>query len=298
MSVEIILLAFLFLVALFSAFSLFFSGHQKVVTLEELLEREKNQTASDKTVTGMTEISRQLQLVNFPFGPLVFLVGLLIASVMSGFLALEFFPESLLIAMFVCLVQFAMTILSLREFAKSKRYKFEQSLADALDLLQTALRSGASPQLALQTVADASTGPIKSEFSQIASKLQNGLPVESCVARINDLYDSEVVKMFTQTLILRWSHGGDFSALIKSVSRIVRQRVDMQSKLRGQLSGTKYASILIAVFPYLVVPIFLSKDPAWLETLGTHPIGLQLLLGAIALQIFGFVWIRNIVRVV
>ena len=67
-------------------------------------------------------------------------------------------------------------------------------------------------------------------------------------------------------------------------------------RMRSELIGARLSGVVIAILPYLVIPFILWRKPEWMQELATHPMGPPLLVGAILLQIVGFVWLQRIVR--
>lgn len=168
---------------------------------------------------------------------------------------------------------------------------------DAIDIVQAGLRGGLNPTQALAETAAATDGPVSTEFVEIGRRLDLGFAIEDATSRMVELYDSEGVRLFTQALIASWTAGGDLATMLRSVNRVIRERVKLRLHMSGQLSGMRYSAILLAVLPYTVIPFVMWKQPVWLETLLYHPLGPKLLLSAILLQVFALFWLRRILRI-
>jgi tight adherence protein B len=292
MNVELILLVFFFAIAVVSVVTWFTQSEQPAdVPLDLYLNKATIQGPREST---RYLIDRHLRLLDIGMGSLPFLALLTLAALSVGLLTLEFGATRIKIGALVALAILIVWVLGVREVATTKVNRFEAKLLDALDLMQAALQGGETPQSAIITTGNASNGMIKHEFTELGRSLALGMPIDRASARMLDLYDSEGVRMFVQALRVKWQVGGDLADLMKSANRIIRARVMLRIKLASQLSGAKYASILVAIAPYAVVPFFLANNPAWLDTLSNHPLGPRFLMGAILLQIIGLLWLRRI----
>jgi len=286
---ETILFFLLLVIMLYIGRQLFFSPDTQGSSQDDTDEGNNNGSSSNS-------LTRALRTLRLEIEPLVFVAAVAMIGIVVFLLFLELFPKSLSLASIaaIALVIFAFSLLG--DLAKWRARRFEAGLVDAIDLLQACLHSGENPRDALRTAGDVSKGAVKKEFNELAKRLELGMPIEKATARMVELYDSEGVRLFTQVLIAKWNAGGDLLMLLKSVNRIIRDRVKLRLKVAGQLAGARYALFFVAFVPYMVIPAFLWKAPGWLQTLTDHPMGPTFLLSAVLLQVAGLFWMRRILR--
>lgn len=241
-------------------------------------------------------LSAHLRTLKLGIEPLVFILAISMMALVVFLLFLELFPGSTVMALVasIALVLFAISLVG--DLARWRARKFETGLVDSIDLLQAALQSGATPMESIRTAAEASKGNLKTEFEELYKRLELGMPIEKATARMVEMYNSEGVRLFTQVLIAKWNAGGDLLLLLRSVNRIIRDRLKLRLRISGQLAGARHALIFVAIIPYLVIPAFLWKEPAWLDTLTGHHLGPTFLLVAVLLQVVGLFWMRRILR--
>ncbi len=225
------------------------------------------------------------------------LAMLLMGALLSGLLALEFFPGRFGLALICGFGMAALGMMALADLASWRTRQFEIRLQDAIDLMNTGLEGGLSPRQSLQAAADAAESEVREELQNILDRLDLGLPAEQAIRRLRTGYDSEGVRLFTQSIVAKWHDAGDFARLLQAVGDLIRDRVKLRKLVEGQLSGTRYAAIFSGILPYALVPVFLWRQPEWLEALTTHPHGPSFLAGALLLQAVGFIWLRKILRV-
>jgi len=175
--------------------------------------------------------------------------------------------------------------------------KFLEKLVDAVDVMCAALDGGEPPPNALATAAAAAEPPAKAELRESYQRIQIGFSVRRSFARMVERYDSEGVRLITQTLVVKWQAGGDLSPVLRSVNQVARERLRQDRELRTHLAGAQASAVMTALLPYLLLPVFVWKRPDWFRDLTGSALGLQLLTAAVLLQFVGFLWLRRLMRV-
>ncbi|MGB1557711.1 MAG: type II secretion system F family protein [Oceanococcaceae bacterium] len=175
--------------------------------------------------------------------------------------------------------------------------RFEQHLLDAVSVMTAALGGGLSAQAALQAAARGAQGQAGPELKELARRIDRGIPPQQALSRLKGRYDCESVRLFSQALVAKWNAGPAFRELLEAVSKLMRDRLKARDIARGQLSGARYAAWFAGALPYLLIPLFLWRQPAWLDVLLAHPQGPLAIVLAALCQATGLVWLRQILRV-
>ncbi len=245
----------------------------------------------------VSSVRQSLQTLNIAIEPLVLMVLVLLFSVCVFLVFLEFFPDAWTMAAAAGCAATIMAYFLLSDLSRWARSRFEQKLIEALDLVQAAVQGGVSPQKALRVAADATKGAVGKELREVADRLGYGLPIDKAMERMQYRYNSESVRLFKQAMIAKWESGGDFAPLLRSISELMREQLKIRIQIAAQLSGAKYAAIFTGALPYLLVPLFLWKQPDWFDPLRNSEYGSTYLLVAVLCQVFGYLWLRRLLRV-
>lgn len=241
-------------------------------------------------------VKRQLQTLKLDVEPWAFALGTILFAALVSLLFLEVFPEQFLLASLSGVGMLIFSFFLLHDLSSRRTRGFELDLTHAIDLIQTSLQGGENAVGALTVAGRSSRKAVRTEIMELVRRIELGMPVDVATQRMETLYQSEGVRLFSRALQVKWLAGGDLSELLGSVNRIIRERIRFRTRMTAQLSGMKYSSIFVAILPYLVIPFFMWKNPAWLHTLMEHELGPSLLFGAILLQLLGFFWLRSILR--
>ncbi len=246
---------------------------------------------------GPGSVERRLLGAGFGIGQFAFLAIVIVAGLIGFLLIIELVPRATWPALLGACIAAYLPWFIVTEIAVFRARRFEEKLVDTIDLIVGALQAGEVPDRALASAADLSDEPVRSELEELVSRLGLGMAIERATARIMTRYDCEGAQLFAQTLIAKWQTGGDLAPVLISVNAILRERLRLRLRLKGQLAGASLSAIMIAILPYLLIPFFLWRQPRWVDHLVEHPMGPQLLFGAMLLQLLGFLWLRRIMKV-
>lgn len=241
-------------------------------------------------------VTRYLQILGVRLEPLVFAAGLCLLAVTISLLFLTIFEDEFGFSIAAGLTFFPLAFYVLKDLVAWRAQEFEWYLVDALDLSASLSASGVTAVKAIEAGAQGAAPIVKAELDYLVLRLKLGDSIDGATARLLDRYRSEGVRLFVNLLKSRWHGGADFDALLRALTKVLRDRKTFLIQSRGQLSGAKYALLFAAAFPYLLIPFFQSQEPEWLAPITTHPAGPVILYLAIFLQVFGLLWTRAILR--
>jgi tight adherence protein B len=283
MSTEIGFLVTAGLIVLLFGLKLLFGGATATGMDKQWQTRQEN---------GFSAAARKFtQGLGWEVKPWLVLLPLVTMSLLVLLIFMEIFPGNLTIPALAAGV-FALTCLGLmRDIVQWRARRFETLLIDAIDMMIPALRVGKNTMFSLQAAADNLEGMVQREFRQIVQRIELGLDLDSAMQRMNELYDSEGVRMFSLALRSKARMGGDLAMVLTSVNATIRERTKLRMQMAGQLSGIRFAAFILAAAPYLLYGFFLWAQPQWVSAIHQHALGSKLLYGALGIQVAGMVWL-------
>lgn len=237
-----------------------------------------------------------LEALDIRLRPALFLGGAALTGGAVVLVFLSLFPERTALAIAAGMALIPTAGLVLRDLVVWRAHQLEGALADVVDVMQAAVAGGTPPRLALELASQSVQGIARTAIAALVRRLELGASAETATAPLLRRYPSEGVRLFADTLTGHWHTGGDFAALLAALGRILRARRRHRQRLQAQLSGARYALVFAIGFPYLLVPFFLWREPAWLAPLTTHPLGPAAMLSALLCQVAGVLWMRRILR--
>ena len=178
---------------------------------------------------------------------------------------------------------------------RKMRQAFEEQLADNLDVLAGAMRTGHSTMGALSVMVDSAIEPSKTEFRRVLQDEQLGVPLDDALmvmARRMQSYDAEQLALVMR---LQREAGGNTAEVLDRVAEVIRGRME----LRRLVDVLTAQATHLALDPHRSCPSACSSCsccPAattWIRC-STHSSGkIALVFGAI-LVLIGSLWIKQI----
>jgi tight adherence protein B len=216
-------------------------------------------------------------------------VGGLVAGIASG-MSLAFLP-------FLALFAGWLPILWLMMRRKRRFKKFAKQLPDALELISRALRAGHSLASGFNLVAEEMMAPVATEFRKAFEEQNLGIPLDEALEGMTERMPNLDLKFFATAVILQRQTGGDLAEILDKIGRLIRERFQIWGQVQaltgeGRLSGI----VLLALPPALFVAVW-RLNPDYVLPLFTDPLGKQMLLWAVVMQILGALVIRKIVNI-
>ena len=169
--------------------------------------------------------------------------------------------------------------------------KFEEQFPEAIDLIARAMRAG------LGMVAEEIEAPVGREFRLLYDWQNYGMSLPEAMQRFGQRLPLMDAKFFVTAVLTQREAGGNLGEVLDNLSRVIRERFRVKRQIRVlSAHGRMTAAVLMAMPPALAV-FFLITSPSYLAELTNDPVGVQLVIGAVVLQIVGMLIIRKMVNI-
>jgi tight adherence protein B len=180
---------------------------------------------------------------------------------------------------------------------RGRRKRFERQLPDTLTLLASSLRAGFSLMQGLEAVAQEISDPMRKELQRVFTEVRLGRVVEDALGDSAVRMESRDLEWTVMAIKIQREVGGNLAVLLDTVANTMVQRERVRRELQALTAeGRLSAYVLAAISPLLFLVIYLVQ-PSYLEPLWTEAIGIAGIIGAIALEIVGWFWLRRIVDI-
>jgi len=169
----------------------------------------------------------------------------------------------------------------------------EQQLADSIDLMVAAVKSGASLQGALESAMENSGKPWRNELTDLIVKIRYGDDPIDVFTELSERLPLETVRLFAQTLAVNWSVGGQLSLALANVGRTIRDRLELNRRMQAMTTQARLSVMSVILVTYFIGALMWRNDPERMgEYLGSL-VGQGLVTTAMVLQAIGIVWISH-----
>jgi tight adherence protein B len=181
--------------------------------------------------------------------------------------------------------------------ARSRRIeKVNRQLAETLDLVANALRSGFAFTQAVELAAKQVDAPIRDELLHFLRDVSLGASNEVALQELADRTGSYDLEMMVATILVQRTTGGNLAEIMGNVSDTIKERERIVGEIRALTGSQRLTGFILSIYPIFLALLFLAMAPDIMGVLVTEPVGRVLLGVAATLQVLGIVTIRRILR--
>jgi tight adherence protein B len=164
---------------------------------------------------------------------------------------------------------------------KSKRLvRFNDQLADMLNLMVNGLRAGYSTMQAMEAVAKELPAPISDEFRRVVQEMQLGITMEAALDNLLRRIPSLDLDLVITAMNVQREVGGNLAEILSTISHTIRERVRVKGEIRVLTSQQVYSGRLLAIMPIILLLLMYLLNREYVELFWT---GETALIGYIAL---------------
>ena len=177
---------------------------------------------------------------------------------------------------------------------KKMRRAFEEQLADNLDVLAGAMRTGHSTMGALSVMVDSSIEPSKTEFRRVLQDEQLGVPLDDALmvmARRMKSYDAEQIALVMR---LQREAGGNTAEVLDRVAEVIRGRMELRRLVDVLTAQARISRWVLTGLPIFVLIALIFTGGDYLDPMLSSLIGKIFLVVGAVMVFIGSMWIKQI----
>ena len=183
-------------------------------------------------------------------------------------------------------------------YARGRRLlKFEEQFPEAIDLLSRALRAGHALTTGLSMVAEELPEPIGPEFQTLYDQQNFGMPLSQALKNFADRVACLDARFFVTAVLTQKEAGGNLSEVLDNLAAIIRDRFKVKRQVRVISAHGRITGWVLSALPTTLALFFAFSNPEKYATFYRDPFGMQLIGGALFLQLIGVFAIKKIVNI-
>ena len=167
-----------------------------------------------------------------------------------------------------------------RQVTKMRR-AFEEQLADNLDVLAGAMRTGHSTMGALSVMVDSAIEPSKTEFRRVLQDEQLGVPLDDALMVMARRMRSKDAEQIALVMRLQREAGGNTAEVLDRVAEVIRGRMELRRLVDVLTAQARISRWILTGLPIFVLLALMFSGGDYLEPM------LSSLVGRIALVVGG-----------
>jgi tight adherence protein B len=147
---------------------------------------------------------------------------------------------------------------------KIRLQKFNDQLADMLNLMVNGLRAGYSTMQAMESVSKELPAPICDEFRRVVQEMQIGITMETAMENLLRRIPSEDLDFVVTSINVQREVGGNLSEILETISFTIRERVRIKGEIRVMTSQVRTSGTVLSLIPAFLTLILYFLNPDYL----------------------------------
>jgi len=200
-------------------------------------------------------------------------------SAMSGFVGLFGLPRWLLSLL-----------------RRRRQERFLEELPDAIDVMVRGLRAGLPISDALKVIATEAGPTVAPEFAEIVDGQRVGITLDQGLERMFERMPLQEVNFLSIVVSIQTKTGGNLSETLDNLSKVLRDRRKMKSKVRSMSQEAKSSAAIIGVIPFLILGALTFLTPDYLTPVFETSMGNAILIGCGMWMLTGVLIMRKMIN--
>lgn len=214
-----------------------------------------------------------------------------------GYLAGFLVTRMLLVGLLFGLIAGSLPYLWVRRAKNKRMLQFEEQFPEAIDLIARALRAGHALPTGLSMVADEMQPPVGTEFRMLYDEQNFGLNVSDALRNFARRIPVLDARFFVTAVLTQREAGGNLAEVLDNLSSVIRERFKVKRQIRVISAHGRITGVVLACLPPSLAAITLLLNRDYLGTLLGDPLGRQMILVALTLQVVGTLIMRKIINI-
>lgn len=174
---------------------------------------------------------------------------------------------------------------------------FEEHFPEALDLLSRAVRAGHALSAGLKMVSDEMRDPVGPEFRKTFDEQNYGLPIKESLGNLALRVPLLDVRFFATAVLIQRESGGNLAEILDNLATVVRERFKIQRQVRVHTAHGRFTGYVLLAIPAFLALALTVLNPDHMDPLFKDSIGQMLIVAGIAMQVVGWMWIKQVVKI-
>lgn len=212
-------------------------------------------------------------------------------------LAIYMFTQNLVLTAIAVPASLLAPRLIVRRFQRRRLYQIERQLPDALLMVASALRAGASFPIALESAAHDTRPPISQELALLIREIRLGVDMADALTHMEKRVPMQDFLMATAAISISREVGGNLAETLETVARTLRDKQQMEGKIRSLTAQGKAQGLVMTLLPVFLMLVLSRMEPVAMAPLFNEPVGWATLAVIAVMEFLGYNAIRKITNI-
>jgi len=198
------------------------------------------------------KVARELARADLKLKAGEYVFILLAAGLLTGFVTWYLFGRNLLVAVIGFLLGMLLPRFYVRRQQNQRLSRFNDQLADMLNLMVNGLRAGYSTMQAMEAVSRELPAPISDEYRRVVQEMQLGIPMQKALDNLLRRIPSDDLDLVIAAMNVQREVGGNLAEILDTISHTIRERVRIKGEIRVLTSQVMYSGRFLSLMPLFI----------------------------------------------
>lgn len=277
-----------------------FTALPKSFSLLKPIERLSSVGRLNAGLARMTRVVAPLQRDLTQAGLNMTVATLLLSSgclALSAYLVVKLFSHNTLIAIGAGLVASLVPFIYVKQMKARRLRKFEEQFPEAIDLIGRALRAGHAFTTGLAMAAEEIPKPVGEEFKLLYDRQNFGMPLPDAMKAFAARIPLIDARFFVTAVLTQRETGGNLGEVLDNLASVIRDRFRVKRQVRVLTAHGRMTGWILSGLPPALAAAMMVVAPQNMKMMTTDPLGVQMIVGALVLQVIGTLIIRKLVDI-
>jgi tight adherence protein B len=182
-------------------------------------------------------------------------------------------------------------------FRSARVSKFEEQFPEAIELIARAMRAGHAFTTGIKIASDELPDPAGPEFRLLYERQNYGAQIPDALRAFAERIPTIDARFFVTAVLTQREAGGNLSEILDRLAAVMRERFRIRREVRVRSAHGRITAYVLACMPPVLAILMLMANPKQMMLLATDPLGVQLVVTGIILQVVGMLLVRKIVDI-
>jgi tight adherence protein B len=173
--------------------------------------------------------------------------------------------------------------------------RFDNQLADMLNLMVNGLRAGYSIMQAMEAVSRELPPPISDEFRRVVQEMQLGVAMETSLENLKRRIPSRDLDLVITAMNVQREVGGNLAEILDTISHTIRERVRVKGEIRVLTTQAMMSGKFLALMPvFLIIAMYFMNRSYMMRFFNpeTRMFGIPILIAGAFMIMLGY-WLMT-----
>jgi tight adherence protein B len=204
-------------------------------------------------------LSRELARADLKLKPAEYVAVMIISAIVTALIAWRLGGDNPIARNLFIAIGFIVGLniprIYLRRQQGKRLQRFNDQLADMLNLMVNGLRAGYSTMQAMEAVSKEMPPPINEEFRRVVQEMQLGISMEAALDNLYRRIPSDDLDLVITAMNVQREVGGNLAEILDTISYTIRERVRIKGEIRVLTSQVMYSGRFLAMMPLLIAGV-------------------------------------------